>query len=144
MTTPLGVVFLVEGIIFAAPIFMLRCFGGNPRFGSPGSDVGGTWCCYPCWASYLEHYRTRVVWWWSGVAPISSVMTSFGGMAQRGLGGKCMILDARTEGTLFGIEEGVYGRSGEGFANLSPEDTQWFDGGDGFCIVFMRCLQRVC
>jgi hypothetical protein len=34
--------------------------------------------------------------------------------------------------------------SGEGFADLTSEDAQWFDGGDGFCSVCMRCSLRVC
>jgi hypothetical protein len=42
MVAHLGVVSLVEGIVFAAADSFLGYPGGNPRFGIPGSDVGDT------------------------------------------------------------------------------------------------------
>ena len=51
---------------------------------------------------------------------LASPMTSFDGMApQWGLGVGCVMMDPRRAGALFG----VHGRSGEDFADLSPEDA---------------------
>jgi hypothetical protein len=55
-------------------------------------------------------------------------MTSFSGMAQRGVGVRCVMVDARRAGALVWHHGGIYGRSVEGFADLSSEDALWFNG----------------
>jgi hypothetical protein len=108
--------FFVEGIIFAAP-FLCWGNGGNP--------LTTLWCCYPCWGivfgalsdgSDLEVDRCF------------SYHISFSGMAQRGVGVRCVMVDERRAGALVWHHGGIYGRSVEGFADLSPEDALWFNG----------------
>jgi hypothetical protein len=86
----------------------------------------------------LEHYLTEVIWRWIGVSPITSTMTSFSGMAQQGIGVRCVMVDARRTGALVWHHGSIYGRSVEGFADLSLEDALWFNGSDGSCCGYVN------
>jgi hypothetical protein len=84
----LGVVTLLDGIIFGADVgWRWCCSGGNPGSESPGSDDGDARREHHFWSS---HWLV-VVLRWSGVSPPALMMVGFGGVVTWKLDGGCML-----------------------------------------------------
>ena len=77
--------YLVEGIVDAT-LSSPTCSGGNPIFGSPGSDNGDTiGAVLPLGGIVLEHMLAGGICRWSGVASTTLTLVSLYSMVQRGL-----------------------------------------------------------
>lgn len=87
---------LSSGVVAAISHLRPRCSRGNPRFGSLGSDDGGTFAVdLPLGVLVMEHVMSGGVCWWSGVLSTASIAAGLFDVVLRRLGGGCVLMDAR-------------------------------------------------
>ena len=81
---------------------------------------------------------------WGGVVSTASTSSKFGGMVQRGLGDGCVLIDACRVVAPSGVVVASTAGLAKDMRIFDLRITRWFDGGDDFVSVCIRCSLRVC
>ena len=84
------------------------------------------------------------VCWWSGVSCTTSTATGLNGVAQQVLGDRHLFMGSCRAGALSGIVVASSAGSTKFMRISTLKIARRFEGGGGFCSVYVRCSLRVC